>query len=99
MGMRLATVAAAALLLLSVPGHEPASARVTVNINVGSSISNGRGITCRQGERLLRDRGFRDIRRLDCRGRHFVYRGWRGGQRFEIVLRSSDGRVVNRRRI
>jgi hypothetical protein len=76
----------------------PAEA-VTININVGSSISNGRGITCREGERLLRNRGFRDVRRIDCRGRHFVYRGWRGGSRFEVVLRQSNGRVVSQRRI
>lgn len=89
-----------ALLVLAAPAVEPAYARsVTVNINVGSSISSGRSISCREGERQLRNRGFRDVRRIDCRGRHFVYRGWRGGHRFEVVLRSSDGRVVSRRRI
>ena len=91
---------ALALLLLGAPGGMPAPAEaVTININVGSSISNGRGITCREGERLLRNRGFRDVRRIDCRGRHFVYRGWRGGSRFEVVLRQSNGRVVSQRRI
>lgn len=91
---------ALALLLLGTPGGVPAPAgAVTININVGSSVSNGRGISCREGERLLRNRGFRDVRRIDCRGRHFVYRGWRGGSRFEIVLRSRDGSVVSRRRI
>lgn len=89
-----------ALLVLAAPGAAPVSASsVTVNINVGSSISSGRGITCREGERLLRNRGFRDVRRIDCRGRYFVYRGWRSGDRFEVVLRSRDGRVVSRRRI
>lgn len=89
-----------ALFVLTSPGATPASASsVTVNINVGSSISSGRGITCREGERLLRNRGFRDVRRIDCRGRYFVYRGWRSGHRFEVVLRSRDGRVVSRRRI
>lgn len=89
-----------ALLVLAMPGALPVSASsVTININVGSSISSGRGITCREGERLLRNRGFRDVRRIDCRGRYFVYRGWRGGSRYEIALRSRDGRVVSRRRI
>ena len=72
---------------------------VTININIGTSLNNGRGITCAQGERLLRNRGFRDIRRVNCRGRYFVYRGWRGGSRFEIAVRSSNGRVVDVRRI
>jgi hypothetical protein len=100
MRLRLIFGPAFALLVLAAPGTLPTSASsITVNINVGSSISNGRGITCRDGERLLRNRGFRDVRRIDCRGRYFVYRGWRSGSRFEVVLRSRDGRVVSRRRI
>lgn len=100
MRMRIIVSLAVALLFLSSPNTLPASASsVTININVGSSISNGRGISCRDGERLLRNRGFRDVRRIDCRGRYFVYRGWRSGSRFEVVLRSRDGRVVSRRRI
>jgi len=86
--------------LLLTPAIMPVPANaVTVNINIGSSINNGRGITCAQGERLLRNRGFRDVRRMDCRGRYFVYRAWRGNSRFEITIRSRDGRVVNMRRI
>lgn len=72
---------------------------VTVNINVGSSLNNGRGITCVQGERLLQNRGFRDMRRIDCRRRYFVYRGWRGGRRFEITFWSCYGRLVDMQRI
>jgi hypothetical protein len=47
---------------------------VTVDITIGTSLNNGRAITCREGENILRRRGFRDIRRVDCRGRFFVYR-------------------------
>lgn len=86
--------------LLLVPASLPPPAgAVTININVGTSLNNGRGITCAQGERILRNRGFRDVRRVNCRGRYFVYRGWRGGNRFEIAVRSSNGRVVDVRRI
>jgi hypothetical protein len=86
--------------LLLAPGvMSPTAEAVTININVGSSLNNGRGITCAQGERILRNRGFRDVRRVNCRGRYFVYRGWRGGSRFEIAVRSSNGRVVDMRRI
>lgn len=100
MRLRLFTCLALTLLWLAAPGGVPAEASsVTININVGSSISSGRGITCREGERLLRNRGFRDVRRIDCRGRYFVYRGWRSGNRYEVALRSRDGRVVSRRRI
>ena len=86
-------------LLLRPRRHAAAAQAVTININVGTSLNNGRGITCAQGERHLRNRGFRDIRRVNCRGRYFVYRGWRGGSRFEIAVRSSNGRVVDVRRI
>jgi hypothetical protein len=74
----------------------PAEA-VTINIQVGSNLNQGRRITCSEGERLLRNRGFRDIRRVDCRGRFFVYRAWRGNNRFEIALRASNGEVVDYR--
>ena len=76
-----------------------AEASVTINIGVGTNLNRGRRITCREGERILRNRGFRDVRRVNCSGRFFVYRAWRGGQRFEIAVRSSDGRVVDMRRI
>jgi hypothetical protein len=86
-------------LMLAPAIMPPAAEAVTININVGSSLNNGRGISCSQGERILRNRGFRDVRRVNCRGRYFVYRGWRGGSRFEIAVRSSNGRVVDMRRI
>lgn len=72
---------------------------VTININIGTSLNNGRAITCRDGERILRNRGFRDIRRVDCRGRFFVYHARRGGSRFEIAINSHNGRVVDFRRL
>jgi hypothetical protein len=76
----------------------PAQA-VTVNLSVGTSLNNGRAITCREGERILRNRGFRDIRREDCRGRFLVYRARRGAGRFEIAVSAHNGRVVDVRRI
>lgn len=86
--------------MLLMPVVIPTAAEaVTVNIIVGTNLNNGRAITCWEGERLLHNRGFRDIRRMDCRGRYFVYRGSRGGSRFEIAIRSSNGRVADLRRI
>ena len=91
-------------LLLITPVGLPAPANaVTIDINlgfgVGSDLDRGRRMSCRDGERILRNRGFRDVRRIDCRGRTFVYRGWRRGNRYEIALRSRDGRVVDVRRL
>ena len=90
----------ALVLALVAPAALPAPAHaVTIEINIGTNLNNGRAITCREGERLLRNRGFRDIRRVDCGGRLFVYRARRAGGRFEIALRARDGRVVELRRI
>lgn len=95
----LASVAVILGLLLS-PLAAPFSAEaVTINIGIGTNLSGGRWISCSQGERLLRSHGFRDIRRVSCSGHFFVYRGWRGGSRFEVSLRSRDGRVANIRRL
>jgi len=90
-----------AVLLLTPAGPATPAHAVTVDINIrtGTNLSAGRRITCGEGERLLRDRGFRDIRRIDCRGRYFVYRAWRRNNRFEIALRSRDGRVEDMRRL
>lgn len=88
------------LSLMAAPATMPATAdAATINIYIGTSLNHGRGITCWEGERLLRNRGFRDIRRVSCHGRYFVYRGWRGGIRSEIHIRQRDGRVVNIRRL
>jgi hypothetical protein len=86
------------LLVPQVVIPTPAQA-VTININIGSNLNNGRRISCSQGERLLRNRGFRDVRRVDCRGRFFIYRAWRGNTRFEIAIRASNGQVVDVRRL
>src|SRR5215475_12337645 len=91
-----------AVLLLTPAGPATPAHAVTVDINnisTGTTLRSGRRITCREGERLLRDRGFRDIRRIDCRGRYFVYHAWRRNHRFEIALRSRDGREVDMRRL
>ena len=88
------------ILCLAAPVVLPAPANaVTIEINIGASLNNGRAITCRDGERLLRNRGFRNIRRVDCRGRFFVYRARRATGHFEIALSAHNGRVVDLRRI
>ncbi len=85
-------------LTLTVLPPVPAYA-VTVNIHVGSSLNFGRAITCRQGQQLLQNRGFRNVRRVDCRGRTFIYHARRGNRDFEIALSSHTGRVVGMTRL
>jgi hypothetical protein len=99
---RLAVVLLAALVSLpmsQIAMTSSADAQVTVNINIGSNISGGRSISCSRGEQILRNRGFRSIRRIDCRGRNFVYRAFRGRNYYEIAVRARDGRVLDYRRI
>ena len=87
-------------LSLAAPVVMPTPAQaVTINITIGTNLNNGRAITCRDGERILRRRGFRDIRRVDCRGRFLVYRARRGAGRFEIAVSAHNGRVVDFRRL
>ena len=95
--LAVSTVLAAALIVSSATA--PASAQVNVEINLGTSLNFGRGINCSEGARIIRNRGFRDVRTLDCRGRFFVYRASRGTGRFEIALRARDGRVMDFRRV
>lgn len=98
MFFRVANMALA--ICLTVPLALPSNAEAaTVTITIGSSLNNGRAITCNQGQRLLRNRGFRDVRRVDCRGRFFVYHARRGGSRFEVALNSRTARVSDVRRI
>lgn len=97
---RLAFVVFGLALGLAVPVVSPAPAQaVTVDITIGTSLNHGRAISCRQGERILRNRGFRDIRRIDCRGRFYIYHARRGGNRFEIAISAHNGRVVDVRRL
>jgi hypothetical protein len=90
---------AVALSLPLVGSPTPATAQVNVNINIGSSLNFGRRISCSEGARIIRNRGFRDVRTVDCRGRYFVYRASRSGSRFEIALSARDGRVSDFRRL
>jgi hypothetical protein len=88
-----------ALLMDPVTGPSPANAFVTINIGNGSNLNFGRGISCAQGARILRNRGYRNVRERDCRGRYFVYRADIRGRSYEIGVRARDGRVVDYRRL
>ncbi len=90
---------AVAILVAPAGLPTPAPAQVSVDITIGTNLSSRRRISCARGEALLRSRGFRNIERRDCRGRFFVYRATRRGDRFEIAIRASDGQIVDFRRV
>jgi hypothetical protein len=95
--IRLVAAFIAGLMLLPLA---PAPEAHADSIRVGSSVSRGRSISCSQGQQAIRNRGFHNVNRRDCRGRFFVYtaRRNRDGRRYEIVLNRHNGRVVDRRR-
>lgn len=66
MGNFVAAKLCLALILMTFVSQPALAQSVDVNIRIGTSLNNGRSITCSQGERLLRLRGS-DIRRVDCR--------------------------------
>ncbi|MCX8568427.1 hypothetical protein [Aminobacter sp. MET-1] len=98
--MKRALLAFCLAIGLAAPLAAPVQAQgLDAQIAVGSSLNHGRAITCSQGQRLLQNRGFRDVRRVDCRGRFYIYHARRGSGRFEVALNSRTGRVVDLRRI
>ena len=97
-GLAKSTLLVAALLLAPLEASAPASA-ITINVNIGngSNLNLGRGITCAQGARILRNRGYRNVVQRNCTGRNFVYRADVRRSRYEISVRASDGRVLDYR--
>jgi len=88
------------VISLAVPLAAPSPAfAASVSLTIGSDLNRGRAISCAQGQQLLQNRGFRNVRRVDCRGRFFIYHARRGVSRFEVALNSRTGRVVDFRRI
>ncbi len=69
------------------------------SVVIGTRINHGHRIRCAEGVRLLRMRGFRNVRALDCRGSHFLYRGDRFRRTYDITVRARDGRITNIRTI
>lgn len=57
------------------------------------------GISCGEGRELLRERGFRRVRTVECQGRTFTYVGFRYGDTFRVLVNSRTGRIVGLRNI
>jgi hypothetical protein len=52
-------------------------------------------ISCGEGRAIVRDRGFRRVRTVECRGRTYTYLGRRQGDRFRVFVSSRSGRIVD----
>ena len=51
-------------------------------------------LSCGQGRRIVKNRGFRQITALDCRGRAYTYKGRKRGRWYTVEIKSSNGRVI-----
>jgi hypothetical protein len=88
-------IAAAGLslgLMMTPVATTPAQAGISIDLNVGGRIS------CSRGRRIVENRGFRNVRARDCRGRHFEYFARRRGDDFIVTVDSRNGRIVDVRR-
>jgi hypothetical protein len=52
------------------------------------------GISCRSGERIVWNRGFRLVRPVDCHGKTFSYIGHYRGDTFEVFVNSLSGMII-----
>lgn len=89
---------AAVMAVGTVAETAPAFSQVNTVI-VGTRINSGHRVRCAEGARLLRMRGFSNVRSLDCRGTHFLYRGDRFRRTYDVTVRSRDGRITNVRTV
>jgi hypothetical protein len=63
----------------------------------GFAVSYGLPIRlgCGEGREIVRDRGFRRVRTVECRGRTYTYLGRRHGDTFRVLVSARSGRIVD----
>ena len=69
----------------------PAKAGVNIDINIGGKNR----ISCRRGERIVENAGWRRVEPRNCSGRNYSYSGRRHGDRWIIIVDSRRGRIVD----
>jgi hypothetical protein len=90
-------VAAAGLslgLMMMPVATVPAQAGVDIDINIGGGGGKHR-ISCRRGERIVENAGFRRVQPRNCSGRNYQYSGRRDGDRWIITVDSRRARIIN----
>jgi hypothetical protein len=71
----------------------PAKAGVNIDVNI---LGGGKGrISCRRGERIVENAGWRRVEPRNCSGRNYSYSGRRGGDRWIIIVDSRRARIVD----
>lgn len=62
-------------------------------------VRTGPRVSCGEGRAIMRDRGFRSVRTIECQGRTYTYLGRRDGRTFRVLLSARSGRVVDMDRV
>jgi hypothetical protein len=53
------------------------------------------GLTCGEGRRIVRERGYSNVRPIDCGGRTFTYAARERGAPVEVRVSARSGRIVS----
>ncbi len=86
----------------SLPAAPVADAKVTISITVNIGNWHGPGfydgqwrdkLTCTEGRRLLRQRGYSNVQALECQGRYYLYRAASRKGQVIIELNARTGKV------
>jgi hypothetical protein len=68
----------------------PAPELPTIDLDYDSA----EGISCGEGRRIARQRGFRHVRAMDCSGEEYLYHATKRGKGYEVTI-NSLGRIVD----
>ena len=100
----LAAALAAPLAFLASPASADHDVDVHFGIGIGTphygygvypDVYHRRKLSCWQARELVRDRGFRRVRTIECSGRNFTYAARRAGDVFRVSLNSRTGEIVS----
>jgi hypothetical protein len=50
-------------------------------------------LSCGEARELVRDRGYRRVRTIECRGRTYTFRAIRRGEPYRVYVNSRNGRI------
>jgi hypothetical protein len=110
--MRNTVFAAALAVPFLLFANSPSMAQVDVDIGIGTpgiyvnprnrsyeddypDRRRGR-LRCWEAKQLVRERGYRDVRTIECEGRVYTFEGRRRGNEYEISVNSRTGAVWRR---
>jgi hypothetical protein len=93
----LATAVMAAVLTAPIPTPAMAEVKIIIQIGPGYGLAPRPGrLSCQAVGNRLWNKGYRNIRVIDCRGLDYVYDARRDGHKWRVHLSSINGSVKRR---